>query len=86
MAFIVWLDVDGNEVKREVKTRGRPPKGTVRKDGNFYVTKLPGEDSQIYYIEMDKDGFVIKRETKGRGRPRPGFKKNTDDGNWYKFR
>jgi hypothetical protein len=84
MSFIVWLDADGKEIRREKKQRGRPPKGSVKKeDGNFYVSPS-NEDETIYYIETDTKGKVLSKIPRGRGRPRPGFVKNPADGHWYR--
>jgi hypothetical protein len=75
-AQIITLDASGKEVGREDKGRGRPPKGAVRKDGNFYVTEGANEKVTPKYIYLNG-----KTEDKGRGRPKPNFTKNSD-GNW----
>lgn len=81
MAFIIWLDDDEKEIKRQKKGRGRPPRGTERReDGNFYVSQIH-EDRTIYYVVRNADGTVIKTP-KGRGRPKPGFAKGAG-GHWY---
>ncbi len=82
MVFIIWLDDKGEEVRREKKGRGRPPKGTEKRDdGNFYVQPSTVDDT-IYYVTTDTDGKVISKTPKGRGRPKPGFEKAAD-GHWY---
>ena len=84
MALMIWLDNNGDELHRETKGKGRPPRGAVRKeDGNFYICQKPEEDKTIYYIVTNSQGQIVKRTPKGRGRPKPGFEKGLD-GNWYK--
>lgn len=40
MSYYIYLDINGNEIKREDKGRGRPKKESVeRQDGNFYITE-----------------------------------------------
>jgi len=89
MADIVWMDEDGNELKREKKGRGRPPKGSVKKDnGDFHI--LPGSTEIRFvpkYITIDSSGDVIEEADKGRGRPKPGFEKmdaGDHKGHWVK--
>ena len=89
MSQIIWLDEDGNELKREKKGRGRPPKGSVKRDdGNIYVSPGSQEDRFVpKYITLDNNGEVIEEAAKGRGRPKPGFEKmDTGDyqGHWVK--
>ena len=84
MAVIIWIDENGKEKKRETKGRGRPPKGSEKRDdGNFYVKDVDVDiDNSIYYVVTDENGEVIRKEIKGRGRPKPGFQKAAD-GHWY---
>jgi hypothetical protein len=90
MAEIVWVDENGQELKREPKGRGRPPKGAEKRDdGNFYVP--PVEESRFVskYIVLDDDGNVLEEEPKGRGRAKPGFEKMDEGqykGHWLKIK
>ena len=82
MAQIIWLDEAGNEIRRQNKGRGRPPKGSEIRNGDFYVSANTA-DTTIYCILVDVQGKEIKRWPKGRGRAAPGFVKNNDS-HWYK--
>ena len=83
MAYVIWLDEEGVETRRVIKTRGRPPKGSIqKKDGNWYLSPGAG-DKLIYSIIVDVEGNILSKEPKGRGRPKPGFEKK-EDGHWYK--
>lgn len=89
MAELVYLDVDGKEVKREVKGRGRPPKGSEKRDdGNFYVPASAVVDTvKAKYITLDKDGNKVSEEPKGKGRSRTDFQLASDGefkGHWVK--
>ena len=76
MAQIIWIDADGTELKREVKGRGRPPKGADRRDdGNFYISPSNEERFIPKYITLDGDGKVVAEAARGRGRAKPGFEK-----------
>jgi len=82
--ILIWLDDDGNEVKREEKGRGRPPRGfEKRDDGNYYHSPEPEVDPDApYFIWLDGDGEEIRRESKGDKRKTMEFEKR-DDGNFY---
>ena len=87
MAELIYVDENRTELRREVKGRGRPPKGSVKQeDGNFIVH--PEIERQVVeYIDVDEGGDVLNRENKGRGRPKIGYTKMTDGehvGHWVK--
>jgi len=87
MAELIYVDENGTELRREVKGRGRPPKGSVKQeDGNFIVH--PGVERQVVeYIDVNEGGDVLSRQEKGRGRPKPDYTKMTDGkyaGHWVK--
>lgn len=89
MADIIWVDGNGTEIKREVKGRGRPPKGAERReDGNLYVSPSSSIEKFVpKYITLDSSGNVVKTEDKGRGRAKPGFEKASEgshEGHWVR--
>ena len=88
MADLVYLDANGVEIKRMPKGRGRPPKGSEkREDGNIYVLPPTAETSKAKYIVLDKDGNKVSEEPRGRGRPKPDFVKVEEGefkGHWVK--
>ena len=46
MSDYIWLDENGKEIARKLRTRGRPPLNAVqREDGNFYVPFSPENKS-----------------------------------------
>ena len=89
MAQLIYVDADGKETHREVKGRGRPPKGSVKQEsGDFIVHPVEDIERQVVkYIDVNEGGDLLSTEDKGRGRPRPGYTKMTDGahvGNWVK--
>jgi len=89
MAELIYVDADGTELRREVKGRGRPPRGSVKQeDGSFIVHPVEIEKRQVVeYIDVNEGGDVVSRSEKGRGRPKPGYEKATDGehvGHWVK--
>ena len=89
MSQIIWIDAEGKEIKREVKGRGRPPRGAdKRDDGNFYVSPSQAEERFApKYLVLDSTGKVVQEEQKGRGRAKPGFEKAAEgehQGHWIK--
>jgi len=88
MAELIYVDENGTELKREVKGRGRPPKGSVKQeDGNFIVHPVEEKRQVVNYIDVNEGGDVISSESKGRGRSRPDYTLMTDGehvGHWVK--
>jgi len=88
MAELIYVDENGAELSREVKGRGRPPRGSVKQeDGNFIVHPVEIERQVVEYIDVNEGGNVLSRTEKGRGRPRPDYTKMTDGehiGHWVK--
>lgn len=90
MAELIFFDAEGNEVERRAKTKGRPPKGSVKQDnGDFHVYPVKDVDSfKPEYVVLDESGNVISRQPKGRGRAKPNFSKMEDGefkGHWVKI-
>ena len=84
MANIIFFDKDGQETKREIKGKGRPPRGAVKtENGDFHVFPVEPQVTGSFYIEVDDEGNETSRETKGRGRNRPDYEQR-EDGNWYR--
>jgi hypothetical protein len=91
MSEIVWLDENNQEIKRETKGRGRPPRGSEKRDdGNFYVTPSANAKEERFvpkYIVLDANDNVVSEENRGKGRARAGFQKASDGefkGHWVK--
>lgn len=90
MAELIYVDDAGNELKRETKGRGRPPRGAEKQeDGNWIVR--PVEQAKtvgpVMYIDLDDSGNEISRRPKGRGRAKEGYTKVTEgenQGHWVK--
>ncbi|MBT7349187.1 hypothetical protein HN803_00105 [candidate division WWE3 bacterium] len=90
MAQLIYVDADGKETHREVKGRGRPPKGSVKQEsGDFIVHPVEDIERQVVdYIDVNEGGDVLTRSSKGRGRPKNGYTKMTDGehvGHWVKI-
>jgi len=89
MAELIYVDGNGTELKREVKGRGRPPRGSVKQeDGNFIVHPVEVKRQVVEYIDVNEGGDILNREDKGRGRPRPDYTKMTDgehEGHWVRI-
>ena len=63
MAELIFVNSDGKETRREVKGRGRPPKGSVKQDdGNFIVHPVIEERQVVEYIDVSEGGDVLNRE------------------------
>lgn len=100
MAEKIFVDENGNELRREPLTRGRPPKGAVKmnEDGDWYkkgdivVHPVKDETFRPECITVDAEGNVVHREPKGRGNRdkkliKDGYVKQTDgefEGHWLK--
>lgn len=88
MAEMIYVDENGNELRRETKGKGRPPRGAERQeDGNFIVHPVKDETFHPEYVDLDSEGNVLSRSPKGRGRAKPGYVKQTDGehkGHWIK--
>ena len=89
--FKIYVDEDGNEVRREPLRRGRRPKGaTVDEEGNLILTPEVAARKAletVFYIDLDASGKEISRRPKGRGRPSPGYTKQESGalvGHWVK--
>jgi hypothetical protein len=59
MKYYIWIDSQGEEIRREPKGRGRNKPGAVlnEKDGNWYIT----ESGPI--IQSERDEVVVNNET-----------------------
>lgn len=88
MAEMIYVDENGNELRRETKGRGRPPRGAEKQeDGNFIVRPVKDETFHPEYVNLDVEGNVLSRSPKGRGRAKPGYIKQEDGehkGHWVK--
>jgi len=88
MAEMIFVDENGNELSREPKGRGRPPRGAEKQaDGNFIVKPATDERFHPEYIDFDDNGNVTSRSPKGRGRSKPGYVKQKEgeyEGHWLK--
>lgn len=88
MTEMIYVDENGNELRRETKGRGRPPRGAEKQeDGNFIVRPLKDETFHPEYVDLDAEGNVLSRSLKGRGRAKPGYVKQEDGehkGHWVK--
>ena len=93
--YVYIDDVDGEEIRREPKGKGRPRKGSVKvSDTEWFITvksdsaeaagpqapTAPKPKSE--YIFEDADGKELRREPKGRGRARKGAEQR-EPGKWY---
>lgn len=88
MAEMIYVDENGNELRRETKGKGRPPRGAKKQeDGNFIVHPVKDETFHPEYVDLDSEGNVLSRSPKGRGRAKPGYVKQEDGeykGHWTK--
>lgn len=87
--FKIFLDAEGEEVKREEIGRGRPPQGSYRDDDGNLVCPYVEQAIVVSpeYIEVDDEGKEVSRTAKGRGRPKAGYEKQDDGpfkGHWLK--
>ena len=85
--YIIHVDANGKELSRDIKGKGRPPRGaTAQPNGDFIVSPLTSPTRFVpEYITLDESGKELSRVAKGRGRPKPGFTKQTggvNDGHW----
>jgi hypothetical protein len=77
--YKIYVDGEGNEVKRVPVGRGRPPKAEVDKDGNFVIRPVVEETKiDTFYITLNTDGTEKSRKIRGRGRPNKDFTLKTD--------
>ena len=88
MAEMIFVDENGNELRREPKGKGRPPRGAERQDnGDFIVRPVQDETFHPEYVDLDAEGNVLSRSLKGRGRAKPGYEKQDSgdfEGHWVK--
>ncbi|MFW6172904.1 MAG: hypothetical protein ACOC5T_04095 [Elusimicrobiota bacterium] len=88
MAEMIYVDDNGNELRREIKGKGRPPRGSEKQEnGDFIVRPVKDETFHPEYVDLDSEGNVLSRSLKGRGRAKPGYVKQTDGeykGHWLK--
>jgi len=87
MAEIIYVDANGNELLRETKGRGRPPRGSEKQDnGDIIVHPVVDTTFHPEYVDI-VDGVVVSRSSKGRGKAKPGYVKMVDGehkGHWVK--
>lgn len=73
----IWVDVDGKELRREPKGRGRPRKGSVeREPGKFYIVEgeikktKPQEPSSVSLPKDNEDNEEVEESlVDGFGQP-----------------
>ena len=87
--YLIYVDANGKEIKRERKDRGRPPKPHTRQGNDFLVWPKPEvKRDLIQYIDLNSDGEEIERKPKGKGRPKPEYKKRKSGqykGHWVRI-
>jgi hypothetical protein len=72
--YLIFVDGAGVELRREVKGKGRPPKGaTANEEGNFIVPPQSVSKETVDYVTLDASGKEVGRATKSRGRTKPGY-------------